>query len=208
MRSYPKKQTEDMKWSYLFITLGVVIIFSVPLFLSERNGGSRPSALTSFRELCRATGGTFYDDCVTRFAEFCGNKSASFIEGKQVACNCHIGYQWGLNGCEPAAPPYAPSFKVEVTGATCDEWHDAIEQAFRNDNFCETDDDCTVITLGGEFVEFGCYKFIHRSVSEERVYAVLSSYSDRCTLAIDDCARAPRPVCVSNRCATRSIGSE
>jgi hypothetical protein len=41
------------------------------------------------------------------------------------------------------------AFAAEVSKAACDALHDEIENDFKKANFCNTDNDCTVIRLGG-----------------------------------------------------------
>ena len=92
------------------------------------------------------------------------------------------------------------TFSRSLHSSDCQLWHDNIEQAFKNENTCETDSDCKVIALGGSYVEFGCSKYVNKGVVEDKVYKELDSYDRKCSLAIDECAKTPTPICVSNRC--------
>ena len=91
-------------------------------------------------------------------------------------------------------------FSRSFRSSDCGIWHDAIEQAFRDENYCETDADCQSIELGGEFVQFGCFKYVNQSVGPETVYRELRSYLQECHAAIDECNAAPTPICISKKC--------
>lgn len=91
-----------MKHWHVYLVIGAVIIIFIPIFFLVADYIVIPSQhisdLSSFKKLCRSTGGTFYDDCQVRFAEFCGD--GRVIDGLQVACACPVGMLWGSAGCD------------------------------------------------------------------------------------------------------------
>jgi hypothetical protein len=84
--------------------------------------------------------------------------------------------------------------------SSCKTRHDAIEKDFEESNFCETDEDCKVVSLGGPYFEFGCYKFVNKSVDENVLLEKVEAYNKKCAGPIDKCALAPEAKCVSKKC--------
>lgn len=84
--------------------------------------------------------------------------------------------------------------------------HDEIENQFEEANFCEQDSDCKTMVLGGWYIDFGCYKFVNKSIDESELYAKIKKYKDdmRCSLLIDDCAPSPTSVCVNKKCVVKN----
>ena len=82
----------------------------------------------------------------------------------------------------------------------CEFWYKRIEKVFDKANFCEGDTDCKVITLGGVYVEFGCYKFVNVATDENELLREVIEYSKKCARAINECAPSPEVSCISNKC--------
>jgi len=93
-------------------------------------------------------------------------------------------------------------FAGEVSKAECDALHDEIENDFKKANFCNTDSDCTVIQLGGWYIDFGCYKFVNISIREDALLNKIEKYKDvmKCSRKINDCMSSGIPVCVNKKC--------
>lgn len=84
---------------------------------------------------------------------------------------------------------------------SCDERYDEIEKEIDNANYCETNNDCEVLILGGDYMEFGCYHFINKEVSKQNFYDRMEKYKEaECSRMIDKCIPAPEPDCVSGKC--------
>lgn len=87
---------------------------------------------------------------------------------------------------------------------TCSATYDSIDEELKQANHCAVDSDCKVLELGGIYVKFGCYHYIHKDVSREDLYAKMDAYWNKCTRIINDCARAPNPICVNQKCVEAS----
>jgi hypothetical protein len=92
------------------------------------------------------------------------------------------------------------TFNQNLSSSNCQIWHDNIEQAFVNDNYCSKDSDCQAIPLGGKLVEFGCIHYLNNSVSKDTVYSILYDYTRKCTNIIDDCDYNEATICADNKC--------
>ena len=86
----------------------------------------------------------------------------------------------------------------------CERWYNDIEEAFQEANFCERDQDCKDIALGGPYVEFGCYKFVNIATDEDELLKRVGEYDKECAPAINKCALAPGAACVSNKCIVKT----
>lgn len=95
-----------------------------------------------------------------------------------------------------------------VTPAQCESLRDEIEQDFIAANWCESDEDCTFVRLGGWYIDFGCYKFIHVSTNAEALLDKISRYKDlmRCSDKINDCMHPGAPVCIDRKCVGKKTG--
>ena len=78
--------------------------------------------------------------------------------------------------------------------------YDEIESELKKANYCRKDSDCDVLTLGGSYITFGCYHFVNKEANKDKFYERMKSYAQNCARAIDECAPAPSPTCVSNKC--------
>ena len=96
--------------------------------------------------------------------------------------------------------PSSLTFSQSLYSPECKTWHDNIEEAFENENYCETDSDCKGIKLGGGYVDFGCFKYVNKDVVKDEIYKELDAYNRECTLVINKCVETPTPVCISKRC--------
>lgn len=88
--------------------------------------------------------------------------------------------------------------------SSCDRWHNDIENAFEEANFCEKDEDCKAVALGGPYVEFGCFKFVNVKVDESELFRRVKMYDEKCDIAIDKCAPVPEVTCVLDKCIEKS----
>ena len=82
----------------------------------------------------------------------------------------------------------------------CKSMYKDIESEIAKSNFCFTDADCDVLELGGRLIRFGCYHFVNKTVDKEALYQKMQEYYAKCDQAINDCAKAPQPTCVNNKC--------
>ena len=82
----------------------------------------------------------------------------------------------------------------------CEDMYDEIENDLDRANYCQSDSDCSVIMLGGWYVDFGCYHFINKDVDQEQFFTKMDAYKKKCSLRINDCASAPDAKCISNKC--------
>jgi len=82
----------------------------------------------------------------------------------------------------------------------CEDMYDEIENDLYKSNYCQSDSDCSVIMLGGWYVDFGCYHFINKDVDQEQFFTKMDAYKEKCSQIINKCAPAPDAKCVSNKC--------
>jgi hypothetical protein len=87
-----------------------------------------------------------------------------FVALVMLVVSTHLAMAEGKVPSEEAA---ALTFSRSLGSADCNVWHDNIEQAFKNENHCEADADCKAIELGGEYVAFGCFKYVNKAVDEK-----------------------------------------
>ncbi len=93
-------------------------------------------------------------------------------------------------------------FAEQASKAECEALHNEIENNFKKANFCETDNECKVIQLGGWYIDFGCYKFVNIATKEDELLAKIEKYKDvmKCSGKINDCMPSGTPVCVNKKC--------
>ncbi len=87
----------------------------------------------------------------------------------------------------------------------CKLMYNGIESDLEKANYCAEDSDCSVIMLGGSYIEFGCYHFINKNVDKNLFYDKMKEYVKFCSRMIDMCARAPNATCVSGKCVAVEI---
>ena len=80
----------------------------------------------------------------------------------------------------------------------CDDAYQDIRNDIDEANFCEEDEDCTVLILGGTYIDFGCYHFINKAVDTDPIFEKLMEYADYCVDIINDCAPSPDYRCDSD----------
>ena len=104
-----------------------------------------------------------------------------------------------------------PAFADGESGApgtrACAEEYDRIDSEIKAANYCERDADCAVLEAGGTLIKFGCYHFVNRAADRKQLTAAMIGYTARCERMIDDCAKAPVPVCRKKRCAEPDGGN-
>ena len=83
---------------------------------------------------------------------------------------------------------------------SCSDWYHLIEETFNEANFCETDKDCKAVKLGSSYFDFGCFKYVNVNTNVEKIMEELFNYTQRCSHAINECAPAPEPSCVNQKC--------
>ncbi len=82
----------------------------------------------------------------------------------------------------------------------CDILYDDVKRMIEESNFCETDEDCKVLSLDEIQVDSKCYHLIHKEVNESVFYTKVSDYMKRCIEITDDCEHLLIPACVNERC--------
>ncbi len=97
-------------------------------------------------------------------------------------------------------PTTPPTIKPLSENMYCKEMYDDIENDINVANYCQTNSDCDVLMLGGEYVAFGCYHFINKGVDKDQFYKKMATYKQKCSHIINRCAPAPDAQCVSNKC--------
>lgn len=85
----------------------------------------------------------------------------------------------------------------------CSQIYDQIENDLESANYCETDSDCQILTLGGPYIKFGCYHFINKKFSKEEFRSRMMEYYKQCGEMIDECAWASNATCVSGKCVEK-----
>ena len=95
------------------------------------------------------------------------------------------------------------SFNQNLSSLSCAKWHNNIEEAFVNDNYCEQDSDCQAIPLGGRLIAFGCVHYLNKGISSTTVYSVVEAYTEKCTKMINDCDFVREAVCQNNKCVAQ-----
>lgn len=92
---------------------------------------------------------------------------------------------------------------ISLKQPTCQELRNQIENAFKNANFCEKDSDCKTMELGGQYTEFGCFKFVNVKTDEEAIFKKMATFWKRCSQMIDECASRPAVVCIDKKCVKK-----
>lgn len=82
----------------------------------------------------------------------------------------------------------------------CQNLHNEIENDLSKANYCQNNSDCDVLNLGDNYIAFGCFHFVNKAVDKNKFYEKMRIYVQSCTLMIDECAPAPKPSCVANKC--------
>ncbi len=85
---------------------------------------------------------------------------------------------------------------------SCKEMYNNIENDIKNANYCETDSDCDILILGGEYIDWGCYHFINKAVDKDQFYKKMDIYSKQCSEMIDLCVPAPAVQCLAHKCVS------
>ena len=62
---------------------------------------------------------------------------------------------------------YPPTIKQLSENMSCKEMYDEIENDLDKANYCQTNSDCSVIMLGGAYIEFGCYHYINKNIDKK-----------------------------------------
>lgn len=102
-------------------------------------------------------------------------------------------YWWMPKWAEPAFPSGPLS---------CEAWYHKIEKSFDDANFCEVDSDCKAVQLGGQYIEFGCYKFVNIATDVDALLKEVREYTIKCAQLIDLCALTPKTLCENKKCFT------
>ncbi len=82
----------------------------------------------------------------------------------------------------------------------CQNLYNEIENDLTQANYCQNASDCDVLNLGGSYIAFGCFHFVNKAVDKNKFYEKMRVYDQSCSLMIDECAPAPKPSCVANKC--------
>jgi len=112
----------------------------------------------------------------------------------------------GYNSLSQNTPSNQPMIAPFTGNLSCKEMYDEIESNIDNANYCKTDSDCDVLTLGAGYVDWGCYHFVNKAVDKNQFYKKMDVYKKQCSKIINECAPAPDASCVSNKCV--HVGQE
>jgi hypothetical protein len=96
-----------------------------------------------------------------------------------------------------------PVITTETSGNfNCEDMYDEIENDLDKANYCLSDSDCSIIMLGGWYIDFGCYHFVNKEVDKNAILSKMRTYKEemKCSQIIDKCAPAPDAKCISNKC--------
>jgi hypothetical protein len=93
-----------------------------------------------------------------------------------------------------------PVIKQTAEDSGCADLYKKIDNEIVSANYCKVDADCSVLILGGIYVEFGCYHFINKNVDQQQFYDEMQVYNKKCSKIVDRCVPSPEPTCVSNKC--------
>jgi len=99
------------------------------------------------------------------------------------------------------------SKEVMITGPVsynCKAVYNNIEKDFEEANFCEKDEDCEIMEIGGIFFQFGCYKFVNVETNKQKFYDRMVEYYQYCESPIDNCLPTPEVICLDNKCVAKS----
>jgi hypothetical protein len=84
----------------------------------------------------------------------------------------------------------------------CSIQYKQIDNMIKKSNYCQTDSDCQVLVLGGQYIQFGCYHFINKAVDKNEIYNKMDRYETMCSNMIDECMPSPVPECVQKKCVS------
>ena len=85
----------------------------------------------------------------------------------------------------------------------CSSLYMEIEEMMDERNHCVEDSDCEVLMLGGEYIEFGCYHFIHKDEGTQSIFEKMDKYNKDCDKIINKCAPSPESRCVDRKCIAK-----
>ncbi|MDD5195720.1 MAG: hypothetical protein PHQ96_08635 [Candidatus Omnitrophica bacterium] len=91
-------------------------------------------------------------------------------------------------------------FGKKLSPGKCKALYKEIENDLKNANYCQEDEDCRTLELGGPLIEFGCYHFVNKDADAAPIHKKMFAYSLRCSEIINDCSAAPLPKCVHKKC--------
>ncbi len=82
----------------------------------------------------------------------------------------------------------------------CRKLYREIRDEIEEENYCEVNEDCRVLELGGSYIAFGCYHFVNKDTDKNYFYQRAREYYEDCVLAINECDPSPAPQCVEGKC--------
>jgi hypothetical protein len=82
----------------------------------------------------------------------------------------------------------------------CEDLYKEIDNDIINANYCKVDADCSVLILGAQYVDFGCYHFVNKEVDKNQFYKKMDVYNKKCSQSIDKCSPSPKATCIANTC--------
>lgn len=85
----------------------------------------------------------------------------------------------------------------------CSTLYLEIEKLMDEMNHCAQDSDCDVLVLGADYIEFGCYHFIHKDENKRGIFEKMDEYNEKCNKIINECASSPSPRCVERVCISK-----
>ncbi len=92
--------------------------------------------------------------------------------------------------------------KGDIKEGFCEKMYDEIENDLEKANYCQKDNDCDVIMLGGEYIRFGCYHFINKNENKNEFYEKMKKYNKQCFKMINKCKPKPKAKCLEGKCVS------
>jgi hypothetical protein len=84
----------------------------------------------------------------------------------------------------------------------CEKLRKEIDNLWIEANYCNQDSDCKAIQLGGEYIEFGCWRYVNKDYNTDEIFQKLDSYVNTCPIPVNKCMPAPESVCRENKCVS------
>lgn len=82
----------------------------------------------------------------------------------------------------------------------CSSIYLEIEEMMDEMNHCVSNDDCDVLILGADYIEFGCYHFINKNENKQKIFEKMDKYNEDCGQIINKCASSPKAKCHKGEC--------
>lgn len=185
------KKIKKNWWIYSVRLILTLLIISLIYFFYPKDCGS----ITSSEILTEYDGKTPFVKC-----NCVGITGKS--KGYPIKCFGICIIPESIENCEYIVPQEYNEYMEVYLDSICKDLKITINKMFDDANFCTSDLDCKIISLGGKNIEFGCYKYINKNIHTLKFYDNLKDYSKLCTNKIDYCSPIPDPVCENNICVS------